>query len=153
MALGVKNTPASAGEVRDVGSIPGSGRPLEKGVATHSSILAWRIPRTEEPGGLYSPWGCKEADTAKAAEDSCSACLTCLNSRLDERCWGRKAARYLGPLPPRGWEARHLGNWHGPQDHKKQDIFTNFCNLITHYCEHSATAQAVPSTYHAVLLV
>ena len=28
--------------------------PLEKGIATHSSILAWRIPRTEEPGGLQS---------------------------------------------------------------------------------------------------
>ena len=32
--------------------------PLEKGLATHSSILAWRIPWTEEPGG-HSPWGCK----------------------------------------------------------------------------------------------
>ena len=32
---------------------------LEKEMATHSSILAWRIPWTEEPGGLYSPWGCK----------------------------------------------------------------------------------------------
>ena len=31
---------------------------LEKGMATHSSILAWRIPRTEEPG-WYSPWGHK----------------------------------------------------------------------------------------------
>ena len=31
--------------------------PLEEGMATHSSILAWRIPWTEEPGGLYSPWG------------------------------------------------------------------------------------------------
>ena len=31
---------------------------LEKGMATHSSILAWRIPLTEEPGG-YSLWGCK----------------------------------------------------------------------------------------------
>jgi len=31
---------------------------LEKGMATHSSILAWRIPLTEKPGG-YSPWGCK----------------------------------------------------------------------------------------------
>ena len=28
--------------------------PLEKGMATHSSILAWRIPRTEKPGGLQS---------------------------------------------------------------------------------------------------
>ena len=33
--------------------------PLEKEMATHSSILAWRIPRTEEPGKLYSPWGHK----------------------------------------------------------------------------------------------
>jgi len=31
--------------------------PLEKRMAAHSSIPAWRIPRTEEPGGLYSPWG------------------------------------------------------------------------------------------------
>ena len=30
--------------------------PLEKGMATHSSILAWRIPWTEEPGGLHSLW-------------------------------------------------------------------------------------------------
>ena len=36
--------------------------PLEKEMATHSSILAWRIPWTEEPGGLYSPWGLKESD-------------------------------------------------------------------------------------------
>ena len=35
--------------------------PLEKGKATHSSILAWRIPGTEEPGG-YNPWGHKELD-------------------------------------------------------------------------------------------
>ena len=35
--------------------------PLEKEMAIHSSILAWRIPWTEEPGG-YSPWGCKESD-------------------------------------------------------------------------------------------
>ena len=32
---------------------------LEKEVAAHSSILAWEIPWTEEPGGLYSPWSCK----------------------------------------------------------------------------------------------
>ena len=31
--------------------------PLEKEMATHSSILAWKIPWTEEPGGLYRPWG------------------------------------------------------------------------------------------------
>ena len=38
--------------------------PLEKGMATHSSILAWRIPWTEETGG-YSPWGGKELDTTE----------------------------------------------------------------------------------------
>ena len=37
--------------------------PLDKGMATHSSILAWRILRTEEPDGLCSPWGPKETDT------------------------------------------------------------------------------------------
>ena len=36
--------------------------PLEKGMVTHSSILSWRIPWTEEPGRLHSPWGCKESD-------------------------------------------------------------------------------------------
>ena len=38
--------------------------PLEKGMATHSSILAWRIPGTEEPGGLQSV-GCTESDTTE----------------------------------------------------------------------------------------
>ena len=38
--------------------------PLEKGMATHSSILAWKFLRTEEPVG-YSPWGCKELDTTE----------------------------------------------------------------------------------------
>ena len=38
----------------DVVLIPGSGRSLEKDMVTHSSILAWRIPWTEEPGGLQA---------------------------------------------------------------------------------------------------
>ena len=38
----------------DLSSIPGLGRPLEEGMATHSNILAWRIPRIEESGGLQS---------------------------------------------------------------------------------------------------
>ena len=40
----------------------GSQDPLEKEMATHCSILVWEIPWTEEPGGLYSPWGDKESD-------------------------------------------------------------------------------------------
>ena len=39
--------------------------PLEKEMATHSSILAWRIPWTEEFGGLYGPWGHEELDMAE----------------------------------------------------------------------------------------
>ena len=38
----------------DLGLIPGLGKPLEEGMTTHSSALAWRIPRTGEPGGLQS---------------------------------------------------------------------------------------------------
>ena len=48
----VKNPPANSGDVRDMGSIPGWDDPLEVELATHSSTLAWRIPWTEEPGGL-----------------------------------------------------------------------------------------------------
>ena len=47
----VKNLPANA---RDAGSIPGWEDPLEKEMATHSSILAWEIPWTEEPSRLQS---------------------------------------------------------------------------------------------------
>ena len=47
---------------RDTGSIPGSGRSPGEEVATHSSILAWKILRTEEPGGLQSK-GSQESDT------------------------------------------------------------------------------------------
>ena len=46
----------SACNAGDTGSVPGWGRddPLEKGITTHSSILAWIIPWTEKPGGLQS---------------------------------------------------------------------------------------------------
>ena len=47
----VKNLPANAG---DTGLIPGSGRSLEEKMATHSSILAWEIPRIDKPGRLRS---------------------------------------------------------------------------------------------------
>ena len=48
VVLVVKNPPADAGDVRDAGLILGLEDPLEEGVATHSSILAWRIPWTWE---------------------------------------------------------------------------------------------------------
>ena len=54
VALVVKNPAAKAGDLRDTGSIPGSGRAPGGGVAAHSSTLAWTIPWTEEPGRLPS---------------------------------------------------------------------------------------------------
>ena len=54
MALLVKSLPAKAGDLRDAGSTLGSGRSPGGGHATHSSILARRIPWTEESGGLWS---------------------------------------------------------------------------------------------------
>ena len=56
---------ASTCNAGDPGSIPGREDPLEKEMATHSSILAWKIPWTEDPGGLYSPWGRKESYTTE----------------------------------------------------------------------------------------
>ena len=56
----VKNLPAKVG---DKGLIPGWGSSLKKGMATHSSILAWEIPWTEEPGRLPSKVSKKELGT------------------------------------------------------------------------------------------
>ena len=50
----VKNLPANAGDAENMNSIPGSGRSPGVEMATHSSILAWEIPWTEEPDGLQS---------------------------------------------------------------------------------------------------
>ena len=50
----VKNLSANAEVVRDVGSIPGQEDSLEEGTATHSSILAWKMPWAEESGRLQS---------------------------------------------------------------------------------------------------
>ena len=54
VVLVIKNLPANAGDAGDLVLSLGQEDPLEKEMATHSSILAWRIPGTEEPGGLQS---------------------------------------------------------------------------------------------------
>ena len=56
----LKNPPASEGDVQSLGWED----PLEEGMATHSNILAWRIPWTEDPRGLPS-MGLKELDTTE----------------------------------------------------------------------------------------
>ena len=62
-ASGIKNRSANAGDIRDVGQKD----PLEEGMITHSSILAQRIPSTEEPGRLQSIES-KESDTTEVTE-------------------------------------------------------------------------------------
>ena len=62
----VKNATTNGGDSGDICSIPGSGRSPEEEMAPHSSILAWKIPRTEEPGRLQS-WDFKELDTTELA--------------------------------------------------------------------------------------
>ena len=54
MVQQIKNLPVDEGDIGEEGLTSGSGRSLEKGVATHSRILASKIPRTEEPLGLPS---------------------------------------------------------------------------------------------------
>ena len=63
----VKNPPANAGDAGDAGSIPGSRKSPEGKMSTHSSILACRIPWTEEPRELHS-MGSQRSDTT---EDTC----------------------------------------------------------------------------------
>ena len=50
----VKNPPANTGDIRDMSSSLDQEDPVEEGMATHFSILAWRITQTEEPGRLQS---------------------------------------------------------------------------------------------------
>ena len=62
-------------------------------MATHSSILAWRIPWTEEPGGLlakelFAP--CKESDMMEQLNDIQALCLSTANSKLE----GKKSVQY-----------------------------------------------------------
>ena len=57
----VKNLPVNAGDAKEtlVGSLDQKDT-LGKEMATHCSIFAWKNSWTEEPGGLYSPWGCEK---------------------------------------------------------------------------------------------
>ena len=89
---GVKNPPANAGDEEDVGFILGLGRSPEEETATHSSILAWEIPWTEEPGGSQglpnwtwrSKWTCTLGLLGFQQEDSL---LSCSSAR-----WRKKLA-------------------------------------------------------------
>ena len=93
VALVVKNMPVKAGNVRDVGWSLGQEDSLEEGMATHFSILAWKTPRTEDPGGLQSigtqrfrhNW----SDLAAATDPS----VTCLRVVVEMGHFGKRLER------------------------------------------------------------
>ena len=64
--------------------------PLEKGMATHSSILVWRIPWTEEPGGLQSTGSQRWSDTTKRLHFHFQRWKRHFMKELDSVCIGRK---------------------------------------------------------------
>ena len=70
--LSSKESTCNAGDTGDMGSIPGSGRPLEKEMATYSHILAGKSHGQRSLAGC-SPWGCKELDTTEQLNTSISA--------------------------------------------------------------------------------
>ena len=64
-----KNPPAKAGDIRDIGSIPGLGRPLEEGMATTPVFLPGE-PHEKRNLVDYSPWGHKVSDTTEVTTHS-----------------------------------------------------------------------------------
>ena len=69
-----KESTCSAGDVGDTGLIPGSGRSLEEDMATHSNIHAWRIPWTEEPGGLQTTGSQTLTQLKRLSTHACILC-------------------------------------------------------------------------------
>ena len=91
----------SACNAGDPGSIPGSGRSLEKEMATHSTILAWRIPWTEEAGRLQA-MGCKDSDmTERLSLHFTFTRVTQVSSRKScEECHRIPKKRLYVPMDP-----------------------------------------------------
>ena len=80
VSLGGSDSKESACNVGDLGLIPELGRSLKEGMVTHCSILAWRIPWTDEPGGLQS-MGLQRVGHDIAIKHSTTQYL--LNERID----------------------------------------------------------------------
>ena len=110
VALPVKNPPAHAGDLRDEGQSLGGEDPLEEGMATNSSILAWRVPRTEEPGELHTVHEVSKIQTRRKR----LSMHTCTVSHWlpRGRTWGNRSSYSRGPkVGPYDWK----GLISGPQ--------------------------------------
>ena len=101
----VKNLPSQARDAGDSGSIPGSGRgiPSEEEMATHSRILAWKIPWTEEPHGLLS-MGLQKVKHDWATEHAHTGLRCCSElGLLYLRCKGLVVPQLVGSSCTRDW--------------------------------------------------
>ena len=88
VALVVKSLPAKAGDIRDAGLIPGSGRPPGGGNGNPLQYFAWRIQWTEEPGGLQ-PLGCTGFNTTEITERTlfiASFFISCVAHSVNRSC-------------------------------------------------------------------
>ena len=104
----VMNPPDHAG---DMSLIPGSGRedPLEEGMATHSSILAWEIPWTEEPAGLQSRGSQRVGHDSMTDHISLSQCSETLHFSFSLSQWPGRRTVFPPPLPWFGNNYLNLG--------------------------------------------
>ena len=136
---------------KDVGLIPGSGRSLEKGMAIDSSILAWRIPWTEEPGRLQSigsqrfghDWSDLACNTQKGnkiyalvLQRACTYCVNYAYSLVDYKKywiiyhqWRRKTTKLNGKVPtflPTSLMTKGF-------DFKKKSIYNRYWSYLYSY--------------------
>ena len=99
-----KEPGCSAGDTGNMGSIPGSRRSPGVGLSNHSSILAWRMPWTVQPGGPQCI-GCKESDTTEVTEHS--------------------TAPHLGNIIYLEIYRKQRKMWRGQQGHSSSNFTTN----------------------------
>ena len=94
---GGSDSKESVCNTEDLGSIPGSGRfPWRREWQPTPVVLPGESPQTEEPGGLYSPWGCKELDTTERLHFHFVSIsiqpLSCVRIFVTPRTVGRQAS-------------------------------------------------------------
>ena len=98
--------------------------PLEKGMATYSSIVAWRIPWTEEPGG-YSPWGRKESNMTERF------LLSPCNKGWNPWSWeGSQPLPHRSAVPPLALPGSPLSQWDRTKPFRGLPLFTTPRELV-----------------------
>ena len=122
--LVAKNLPANTGDARNMGLLPGSGRPLEEGVATHSNILAWRIPVDRGVRGGYIHRVTKRQTRLKRFRTTRNWPRVCSGQFVTGGSWNFYRARKSAPAMSNGpleqtlmtrlWEIRTKGSTYLP---------------------------------------